>query len=177
MNKFILLFLSLTILCSSACVSLKPGASSGGKKLYETFYVGEEGTQYFIKPLRFSSAGEDYLDLDITFRYRDEVLDTATLNVSIYSTELFKEIDALTIQQNQFSATDEAVQLMFVERDKGLNNCRYTAKLPLTELSELFTQSDWEINIQKTGTPLVLEAPNKTQKKIGLLNYEIFKLF
>ncbi len=159
MNKFILLFLGITLVCSSACVSLKPGAGSSGKKLYETFYVGSDGTQYFIKPIRFNSTGEDYLDLDITFRYRDEVVDTARLNVSIYSTELFKEINSLTIRQKSFSATDEAVELMFVERDKGLYNCRYTAMLPLTELTELFAQSDWEIEIQKAGTPLLLQAP------------------
>lgn len=62
-------FLLLIVLASNpSCYSIKPGATQSGGKLYESFYLGEEGRQYFIKPLKFSGADGGHLMIDFTFR-------------------------------------------------------------------------------------------------------------
>src|SRR5690554_5427078 len=61
--------LVLTVLASiPSCYSIKPGATQSGGKLYESFYLGEEGRQYFIKPLKFSGSDGRYIMIDFTFR-------------------------------------------------------------------------------------------------------------
>ena len=63
------------------CIGVKPGSEPGGKKLFETFYAGEQGSQYFIKPLVLKNATKEKLTIDFSFRYKTEVKDSAIVYV------------------------------------------------------------------------------------------------
>src|SRR5690606_7037547 len=89
--KNIPVFCMLLLLLSS-CFSVKPGTSRSARNLYQNFFIGEEGSQYFIKPIAFENDEKEKLQLDITFRYKDEVKDSATVNFSIVTKELNKTI-------------------------------------------------------------------------------------
>ncbi|MCC6726639.1 MAG: hypothetical protein IT258_19210, partial [Saprospiraceae bacterium] len=95
LNFRLLLLLFIPLL---SCFSLKPGGVKSGKRLFETFYVGTDGTQYFIKPLEFTADNKEVLKLDVTFRQKDISEDSATVNISFYGAENFKTADSLVIK-------------------------------------------------------------------------------
>ena len=87
---FILSLLLIATVFLSGCFGIKPEKSGASGKLYETFFVGDEGTQYFIKDIKFSSnLNSDQTWTDITFRYKNELKDSATINFSFLNAKLF----------------------------------------------------------------------------------------
>jgi hypothetical protein len=80
------------------CISVLPTSLKTGKNYFETFYAGEEGTQYFIKPILFANenSSEEFI-FDLTFRYKNEVLDSVILNISINSSKMYKNNDSLVM--------------------------------------------------------------------------------
>jgi hypothetical protein len=173
---------SLTIcICALlfSCGGMKPGGGKSGKSLYETFYVGEEGIQYFIKPLAFKDDDSELL-LDITFRHKDRVQDSATLNFSIRGSELIKQIDTLILSNSQLSSSITAsnIEYLFAERTKRGYTSRFSTKLDLIHLEKLFENSDWTLN---TDSKEILRkryiSTSSTKKNIEKLNQNIFFLF
>ena len=164
-----------------SCGGIKLAGGKSGKSLYETFYVGEEGMQYFIKPLNFKNEKSKLL-LDITFRHKDEVQDSATLNFSIKGQRLIKQIDKLTLfastDNATFSVSSHNVEYIFAERDKKEFVSRFSTKVPLIELKELFEKSNWKINIKTEEiSNQEYHSTSSTQKKIQTLNQNIFFIF
>ncbi|AFM05561.1 hypothetical protein Fleli_3230 [Bernardetia litoralis DSM 6794] len=183
-------FLKKAILLSSlfcisflltSCGGIKPAGGKSGKNLYETFYVGEEGMQYFIKPLIFENRDSELL-LDITFRHKDTVQDSATLNFSIKGKDLIKQIDSLTLSNNInnliFSVHSANVEYMFAERIKNEYVTRFSTKMPLVEMQKLFKNSEWKANIKaEEFSTKEYVSTSSTQKKIQKLNQNIFFIF
>jgi hypothetical protein len=161
----------------SSCLSIKPGSVKSGKKLYETFFIGEAGTQYFIKPLTFSNNLNEELKLDITFRYRNEIKDTAIINISFLGKEIFKNADSLEINNEAIAIIIKEMKYMFCERNKEIFNCRFSAKVKLLDVEKLFDSSKWNLILYKNGDFSEYLTPKTTEKKIDKLNYEIFAIF
>ena len=88
-------------------------------KLFETFFLGDQGTQYFIKPLSFKDNSNNYLEMDITFRYLNKIQDSATINFSIYNKALIQAIDSLSIGNHSYSVTTKEIKYLFSERSKN----------------------------------------------------------
>jgi hypothetical protein len=172
-NGFILVGLFIL----SSCLSIKPGGVKTGKKLYETFFVGEEGTQYFIKPLLFSNQLNEELKLDITFRCKNEIKDSAIINISFFSKEIFKIADSLKINNDGNDITLKQMKYMFSERNKEVYNCRFSVKVNLMAVEKLFDNNNWNLLLYKNGISTNYKTPKTTKKKIDKLNYEIFALF
>ena len=165
-------------LIALSCAGVKAGSTKSGKNLYQTFYVGDEGTQYFIKPLKLATDPEGYLALDATFRYKDEVKDSATINISFVTGETYKSIDSLKIENGDNAISAKEMKLVFVEREKTLYESRFFTKIALLEFKTLFKKNNWKIGLYKNGTATTyFTAAKKTRKKIDKLNYEIFELF
>lgn len=172
-----------SILCVFAflvsCGGIKPGGGKTGKNLHETFYVGEEGIQYFIKPLAFRNQETDLL-LDITFRHKDKVQDSATINFSIQSNELIKQIDTLTLSTTEVfsSIASNKIEYMFAERTKKGYISRFSTKIELITIEKLFKNSDWKLNVISKETAKKEYLPtSSTKKNIEKLNQNIFVLF
>ena len=161
----------------SSCFSIKSEAVKSGKKLYETFFVGEAGTQYFIKPLMFSNKNNEELLLDITFRYKNEIKDSAVVNVSFLSEEVFKEVDSLKINNEANSIIIKKLKYIFSERNKEIYNCRFLFKVDLFHINTIFDSSNWHLILYKNEGISKYTPSKATKKKIDKLNYEIFALF
>ena len=161
----------------SSCLGMKPGGGSSGKKLYETFFVGEEGTQYFIKPLLFCNKLKEELKFDITFRYKSEIKDSAIINITLISKEIVKNIDSLQITSNTNVTTIKEAKYMFCERNKETYICRFSTKVKLSDVEKLFDNNSWNIILYKQSGSNEFTTPNSTKKSIGKINYEIFSMF
>ncbi len=170
--SFILLFLMF-----SGCLSIKPSTTKSGKKYFETFYVGEEGTQYFIKPILFKDekSNEDLI-LDITFRYRNEIKDSAIVNFSIKNSIIYKTIDSLKLSNKDITIKSDKVELLFNEKNKTGFTSRYSTKFSLNEIKEMFTNNAWEVNICNQNKITTFKPHRKTFKIINTVRDKVFVL-
>lgn len=176
-------FLKVFIAISSfafltGCGQVKIAGVKSGKKFFETFYVGEEGTQYFIKPLLFVNAqNEEELQMDFTFRYKDEVKDSVIVNLSLLSSTIFKSIDSLSLSNSSHTVGSKKVNLLFNERKKKLFHSRFSTKISLLQLQEIIEKDDWKIMVYSGETPLTYAPNKKTRKVLNKLKEAIFTLF
>ncbi len=154
-----------------SCHSIKPkGANRSGKKLFENFYLGEKGTQYFIKPLEFENDSE-VLFIDFTVREKEKMV---SLNFSIVAVSLIKEITLFSIQNSSVKANLVNYKKLYSERKKELFESRFSAEVSIEELKELFNEANWEINVNQFAP---FKASKPTQKSIIQLKDHIFSLF
>lgn len=176
-RTFYFLLLLISAFSVSSCLSVKPSTTKSGKKYFETFYVGAAGTQYFIKPLLFQNTtpAEDLL-LDITFRYRDEVKDSAIINFSIKSPIIYKTIDSLRLTTENRSITRSRFELLFNEKNKSGFTSRYSTRVSLQELKSLFDASVWNVFIYNKGQTNSYLAPQKTNKALQVVKDKVFVL-
>ncbi len=156
---------------------MKPNGTKSAAKYYETFFVGEEGTQYFVKPIKFSNNEDEILTLDITFRYKDQVKDSATITFSFFSEDLIKKIDSISLSNKNIFLKSYKVDLMFNERDKGLIESRFSSKILLSDMVKLFNSSDWTMQLYSSEKSYTIVSNKKTNKIIDALNFDIFTLF
>jgi len=170
------LILILVFLLYSGCMGIKINATKSPKKLFETFYVGEEGSQYFIKPISFSN-DSDKLLIDFTFRYKDKIKDSAIVNISFFTNEIIKECDSLKITINKHFIVVENPKYLFSERKKDKYTSRFSLKIPVIDLYNFFNENYWEIISYYNNASVTFFSTKKTSKKIEKLNYHIFSLF
>jgi len=177
MNKFNLLkqiYIVLSILIFSSCFTVKPSTVKSGKKLFETFYVGEEGIQYFIKPLTYKNDIGEELKLDITFRYKDEIKDSAIMNISLLGNENNKNLRRIEISDTQNHIIIKDIKHLFTESNKKIVKCRFSMKCPLYKLTNMFINNDWGITVYRQENHSKYTATKKTKKTINKLRDVIF---
>jgi len=164
----------LFILLNSCSTNIKPKTQKSGKNLYETFFVGEEGSQYFLKPLTLKNENES-LVFDSTFRYKKNINDSKPVDFkfSLLSPNFIKEIETLTISNNNTSIliNKSDIELLFNEKAKRGYTSRFIAKMSLIDLKKLHKNSNWKITINKRKP---FTAGSKTQKSITTLNEAVF---
>lgn len=168
-------FVIMAILAS--CRGIKPGGATAGNKLYETFFVGEEGSQYFIKPIALKNENKERLLMDFTFRYKDDVKDSTLVNFTIVSQDNIKSIDQIVLENGVVSTKSDKVALLFIKRENDGFHGRFTCKVSLTEISELYSNSNWKISAISGQDSKIFYASSKSQKKIEALNYNVFQVF
>jgi len=170
-------FIILLSLLFYGCLSVKPGASKSGKKYFETFYVGEEGTQYFIKPLLFENSESDKnLLLDIAFRYKKVIKDSAIVNFSIKSPILYKSIDSLVISNGNVEIRNNKIEHLFNEKTNKEFLCRFTTKISLDKINKIFNNDEWEFAIFEKNQMDKYKPHKKTEKAINILRDRLFIL-
>lgn len=176
-SHFKLILLILLLLMFSGCLSIKPTTTRSGKKYFETFYVGEQGTQYFIKPILFKDeeSNED-LFLDITFRYRNEIKDSAIINISIKSSIIYKTIDSLKLSNKDIQIKSSELKLLFNEKNKKEFTSRYSTKFSLNKIKEIFSNDAWEIIIYNQRKIITYQPHRKTNKAINAVKDKVFVL-
>lgn len=176
-SHFKLVSFILLLLMFSGCLSIKPSTTKSGKNYFDTFYVGEEGVQYFIKPVLFKDekSNEDLI-LDITFRYRNEIKDSAVVNFSIKSSIIYKTIDSLKISNKDIEIKSDKVELLFNEKNKTGFTSRYSTKFSLKEIKEMFNNGAWEMTIYNQNQITRYEPQRKTISAINAVRDNIFVL-
>lgn len=174
---FSICFLTVTILFS-ACMGVKSGATKGKKNLYETFYTGDEGMQYFIKPLELTSASkENNMAVDFTFRHKEHKGTAATLNYSLFSSEVIKEITSFTINVGSKTYNAAVNELFYNERAKKHFTSRFSTSIPFDILSAMFETQSWNIQIAYNGRKYTFTPTKKSQKTIQTISTNLFVLF
>lgn len=169
-----LLFLSFSLLLVG-CFSVKPAAKKGGKNLVETFYLGDQGTQYFIKPLLFKSVNDDAeFRLDATFRYNGSMTDSVVLNFSLIGNASHKSIQLLEISNAVSQAVVNEFKLLFNEAKKKKVVSRFSTHLPLNQLKLLFQNQDWTIRVNTTDHKYEFQPSRKSKKSIKKINANVF---
>lgn len=177
-SKFFLYpFFAFLALLISSCMGVKVGGVKSGSKLFETFFVGDQGTQYFIKPLSFTNAEHETAKLDITFRYKNEIKDSATINVSFFHQEMFKNADSLVLKNEVLSVQLAPMTHLFCERKGKAYHCRYSTRSSLFEIDQLFSKNEWALMLYKNGTVTAYGTPKSTRKKLKKLDYALFSIF
>lgn len=167
---------SVFMLCIG-CSSIKPAATKSGKHYFETFYVGADGNQYFIKPLSFKSrVTQEALFVDITFRYKDEVKDSARVNFSVKSPILYKTIDSVEIATTAAHVATSEGALLYNEKSDEAFISRFTTKIPLSEIKEMFDRDDWTFTVYHPTKTVTYKADKKTVKAIATLRQKVFML-
>ena len=175
LKKYYLLFFCFIFLIS--CVSVKPTSSKSAKNLYETFFTGEEGTQYFIKPLKFENNSKELLYLDVTFKHRKVIKDSATVNFSVLNNNAFNAIDSLTIANDKTVKTIKDINFLFSEKTNKGYKSRFSGKFPLQQVQSLFINPNWTLILYKEGNKTEFKASKRSRKSIGKLDSDIFSIF
>ena len=174
--QILLSSLILTLLTTSGCMGLKTSGNKGGKTYYETFFVGEQGTQYFIKPISFTNENSQ-VKLDITFRYKDEIKDSATISFSILGKTVLKKINHFNISSGQNKIPLHKINLLFNEKRKDLITSRFSGKVLLKDLHELFKSTPWEVQVNSPTLNSKYTSSKKANKVISTLQENVFVIF
>ena len=127
--------------------------------------------------MTFNNDVNENLKLDISFRYKNEIKDSAIVNISLLSKDIYKYTDSLKINNDSIAIVIKKMQYLFSERNNKLYNSRFSAKVNLSEVEKLFKSSSWSLMIYKNGSYIQYITPKVTKKKIDKLKYEIFMLF
>lgn len=165
----------LVITLFSSCLSVKRETNKSNKKLFETFFVGSEGTQYYIKPLKLNIKGStnQLLLVDFTFRYKNQVKDSTIINFSIFNNTIIQKIDSINIDNCLYSKN---LQLVFKEREKDIMISRFTVKSPLKDLVLLFNKKQWYFTVYSQGKIFKFTSTKKTNNNIQKIKTSIFSL-
>ncbi len=169
-------FVFLICVFFTSCGASKSGGYQKASKLYETFFVGEEGTQYFIKAMDFIADNGDVLSADITFRYKNNKEGMSSLNISIYSEVVIKKIEHIDFVSSKGQIAAQNITHMFSEREDRLIKSRFTLDLPLVELDKFFTNHPFDIHLKAGDMQQTFKANKATIKKMEALNYDLFEL-
>ncbi len=152
---------------------------SSTKGLYETFYVGNDGIQYFIQPLTFTgdADSDEELKIDITCKHKTVIKDSSIVNISLIGAKYFKTVDSIIINTDSCSVVLKDLNIMFSERDGDNFISRFTARSSLFGIKQIFNKSDWAFGVYAQNRSFKYITPKSTKKKIEALNYSIFMLF
>lgn len=166
MNKALIkcLYLSSIILLVS-CFAVKPTTSKYGGKHYETFFVGDEGTQYFIKPISFENRqSNEKLICDITFRYNTQLIDSAVINFSVVGPKIYKSMDMLLISSGSGTVKSDDVRYLFSEPSGDGYSSRFSSKIAMTDLFPVINTESWHTEILHKEVKTAFMPVSKTLK-------------
>ncbi len=170
--------LSLITILLSSCSGIKVGGQKSAKNLFESFSVGDQGTQYFIKPLDFEKIeGKGDLVLDVLFRQKLEMKDSATVNFTIEDLEIVKNVEWIQFVNASDTIKSTTVNFMFNEKPKKGFTSRFTTKIPLVATAKLFKNNDWNATLHFNDAERVYVPTRRSKKKIEAINNKLFILF
>jgi hypothetical protein len=169
-----IVFLSV-ILLTSACIGIKPANSSKANRYFETFYVGDEGIQYFIKPIVFSGTEKSALKGDFNFRTKGSSTSEVIFNFSILGNSFYKSVDSIVLKNPYFKTSAYDIALTYNESGKQYIS-RFTSKIAGgNEIVRLFDSPEWEIHVYKDNVKTTFDSSRrKTKNKILSLQKHLF---
>ena len=170
------LAIGIVLLLAFGCTGIKPTSSKANSKFYETFYVGDDGLQYFIKPLEFTASKSEQIFMDFTFRYKRGVNSMATINFTQFSQVNLQQIDSIEINSLAKSMLVKQVSHMFTEKEKDGVSSRFTFQIPLRDLNALFSDVNWSVAILGETFEQNYKPEDKSRKIMKGLKSQIFDL-
>jgi hypothetical protein len=174
MKSSFIIIVMLTVMTATSCFTIKTPSVKSAKKLFETYYVGTQGTQYYIKPVLFTGESDSNLELDITFRYKDKISDSAIVNFSLNDAEIFKSADSLVIFNGDCKLVLDDPRLIFAERYKSVFKSRFSCRADLAELKRVFEKSNWTILFYSNNSTRIFYALKSSAKNIDKISFGVF---
>lgn len=174
-----LLLKLLTLLYLTFAISGCSIFGSGNKveKLTQTFFVGEGGTQYYIKPFEFESDSEGDLTLDITFRYKDEIKDSATINFTFFNENVIKKLGYIKLTNDSQTYSTDDISLLFAERKDDDFKSRFSFRIPMSDLDKLMMNPNWILSFSSGKKEYTYVPTSSTKEKLKTLNDDLFVIF
>ena len=171
-------FIFISLFVSNCALTVKPAATKSAKTYYESFFVGEAGTQYFIKPIEFyDEDGHDKLFVDFTFRYKNEVKDSAVINLSIHGEVVIKSVNGITLTNAVSSISLSDISLLFNDKKDKKMISRFSAKCSTKEMIDIFDNSGVNVTINTVNSSKLFLPSKKSHKIIRSLNDNLYILF
>ena len=187
LKRTITTFLILIVLfLNPSCYSVKPGVTKSGKNLYETFFLGEEGKQFFIKPLRFNNGEGGVIMIDFTFRRGNNSNPSAAGNFTLLSqlagsTAGYYSPDEYPLDSIGISNGDAVYLLrdlarLYSARYRKYSDYRFSSRLPYRELHSFVASETKNIimSIVVTNSKTLHEIQRAFQEKFSLLKLEFY---
>lgn len=161
-----------------SCISLKPNSSKDAKKLYVSFYRGELGMQYFIKPLSLKGKDNTSFNVDFTFREAAANEDSVkvVMNGSLFTEKKLSKIDSLQFHFSNTTCTLNNFDILYKEKEGKNYIIRSTSLLKFQDCLSLFKQENWIFHLYSGSEKFKLVSTKKTNRAISSLYLNIFDL-
>lgn len=153
------------------------GGSNSLDKMVQTFYVGDAGTQYYVRPIQLSTEKDENMLMDITFRYKDEIKDSATINFTLISEELFKKIESIQINNSSHNFVSKELTLLYAEREGDNFKARFSYQCPMTNLDTLIRNPNWVVTIMNNSKEYQYLASSEAKTVLKTLDDDLFVIF
>lgn len=176
---FLIRILLIAMLSGStfSCISVKPTTNRSAKTLYTTFYLGDKGTQYFIKPLLLENDEKESVTVDFTFR--DKIVADSSLgviNMSVLINETITDIDSIAFYSTDYLFSIVNVKTLYKEKKDKQILIRTSGNVSTKTISYLFKETNWQVKVYSNTKELAFQSVKKTNKSIPLLHSAIFEL-
>ncbi len=170
MYKTILL-LSLVLTTIASCSLKKISNTLSSNRVYENFYIGDNGNQWYIYPLKFSNKTTHFL---VDFTIKDNAKDTVTVKYSIITKkQLSKPKSIMFNLANNEKYNLDLGKKIFVETEGDILHLRYVSTMTYPDFLNFFNSIN-SITIDGLDEPVV---PTKaTKKKIDAVNRQVIKI-
>ncbi len=169
----------VVVMFGGGCMLTKTSSVKSKETLYETFYVNDTISQYFIRPLNFKNKlTHQSFHIDFVFRVannnsNDNQTSIVTANFSVLSNAPV-DVNTLQIENVPGFVTTATCNLLFQEKRNKKFLSRYTAKIQLGELQHLMHDNNWKIKLNNDNS-LIFYPVKRTQIAIKDLNNELFE--
>lgn len=165
LKNSILSSLTIALICIiSACHSVKPAGGKYKASDYESFFLGDGKTQYFIQPINFN--GEDSnLDIDFTFRDENFIDSLLVTNYTVSSEFSITKIDSIVFITSDSKIKATQIQKIFQERDGKKHRIRSTCKITGSKLAHILKSNNLQISIFAHNKELKFESSKKVNAK------------
>jgi len=170
--KISLTYLFVLIGILVGCRAVKPSGVRSGKNLYETFYVGNSTTQYFIKPLRYQGQNSSLI-IDYTFRYPDSASTDVVVNFSVISDSVLSDVEELRMG----NTVVQDVKSLYNETSKKQFLSRLTGQTSIKDLKAYVIDKEHNITIKRNNSKTTTFMPSaKTEGTLQKLSQNLFVL-
>lgn len=169
-SKYILVF-SVVIVAVVSCSLKKVSNTLTSKNVYENFYVGDNGNQWYLYPIKFKNKTTHFL-LDYTLR--DKAKDTVVVKYSIITKEQLSKPKSIVFNLlGGVKYNFDTGKKIYVETNDDVLHLRYTSIMNYEDF-KIFFKSIESISIDGITDPVV---PTKaTIKKFGEINRQVISI-
>lgn len=169
-RSLLLLMLILSLLFSS-CLTLKKRSTKGIEQDYESFFINDSTTQYFIKPLDFN--GNDLFSCDFTFRKSGSAYSEITMNYTCINQDNHQP-DTIYLVTESHHYLIAHNKLLFKERTEKNFQFRYSTNISFDQLKDFLTAPSPKVLIDRQPyQPRPSTRKKMSRIKTYLLEFEL----
>lgn len=154
-------------------------AQEFSSKYMATFFVGDSGTQYFIKPLRFDGQQyQGYLSIDFTFRHLKSLQVPVDAKFSFIRSNAVDRLDSLVIKTPKTNLVFREFTTLFISPYKHQRvHTRLSGVVPLDALLKVIGDDWWIIDAWSNGEYIRYVSSGKAKKALRKISRQMRPVF